>query len=130
MAEAFRAIGVSVKGIIADLGLSTDKTGADLVKFADDLANAAGGLKNLDTLWSDYYKNYFSSSEQAANTLKHLKDAVSTTFAAIGEDPAESMAKFRADFEKAFPTLTPQQIQIATPLLNFARQPTCTDTAC
>lgn len=35
---------------------------------------------------------------------------MTSTFAAIGEDPTESMAKFRADFTAAMPTLTPQEV--------------------
>jgi len=39
-----------------------------------------------------------------------MQKAVTDTFQVIGEDPAESMAKFRADFEAALPTLTPEQV--------------------
>jgi len=100
----------SFRATIADLGLTTDKTGADLVEFADSLTQAAGGAQNLAALWQNYYGSFFSASEQAANTLKHLQDAVTSTFAAIGEDPKESMAQFRKDFEAAFPTLTASQV--------------------
>ena len=39
-----------------------------------------------------------------------MQKAVTDTFKIIGEDPAESMAKFRTDFEAALPTLTPEQV--------------------
>ncbi len=95
---------------LALLGMSTEKTGTDFLEFADSLAQAAGGLQNLDALWSDYYSNYYSQAEQQANTLKALQTNVTSTFAAIGEDPTESMAQFRQDFEAAMPTLTPDQV--------------------
>ena len=95
---------------LALLGLSTGKTGEDFLKFADTLATAAGGLQNLDSLWSNYYTEFFSDQERQANTLKALQNNVTGSFAAIGEDSSVSMAQFRKDFEAAMPTLTPQQV--------------------
>ena len=42
--------------------------------------------------------------------MKALQKNVTDTFKAIGEDPTESMMKFRQDFTAAMPTLTPEQV--------------------
>jgi hypothetical protein len=99
-----------VQAILFNLGLDTGKTGEALVKFDDDMTKAAGSLDNLNTLWNDYYKEFYSASEQQAITVKGLQTTVNADFAAIGQDPSESMAQFRANFEAAMPNLTAQQI--------------------
>jgi hypothetical protein len=100
----------TVSGILTSLGLTTDNTGEALVKFSDDMVTAAGGLQNLTTLWNNYYTDYYSAAERQAATVKGLQAEVTSSFAAIGEDPTESMAKFRDDFTAALPTLSADQV--------------------
>jgi hypothetical protein len=99
-----------IKATLDELGLTTTKTGTDFVQFSDDMVKAAGGLQNLNTLWGDYYTNFFSDSERAAIKLKNDQQSLSTLGAAIGQDPNETMAQFRANFQAVFDTLTPEQI--------------------
>lgn len=99
-----------VQTILGNLGLDTKKTGEELVKFDDAMVKAAGGLDNLNTLWNDYYTKYYSTSEQAAIKLKNDQTAVQNLFAAIGQDPTESMATFRQNFEAIFSTLSPEDV--------------------
>jgi len=100
----------SLQQILDNLGITSGKTGADFLEFADNLTKAAGGLSNLQSLWNDYYSNYYTDAEKAANTLKSLQSTVTQAFASIGQDPAESMADFRKNFEAAFPTLTADEV--------------------
>jgi hypothetical protein len=52
----------------------------------------AGGIQNLTTLTNSYYANFYSESEQQANTWKQL-DAV---FASLGDAVPKTREEFRA----------------------------------
>ena len=100
----------NVQAILHNLGLDTGKAGEELVKFDDAMVQAAGGLDNLNTLWNDYYTKFYSASEQAAIKLKNDQANQAALFTAIGQDPSESMAQFRQNFQALIGTLTPQDI--------------------
>lgn len=97
-------------GTLIELGLTTGKTGVAFVTFADTLTKAAGGLQNLDKLWANYFKNFYSASERAAEQLTATTATAGAALSQIGEDPNVTMAQFRADFAKALPTLTAAQV--------------------
>lgn len=99
-----------VSSILEKMGLVSNYTGEDFVKFADSLATAAGGINNLNSAWQSYYSAYYSSNEQLLNSLDQYKNAVTSTFGAIGEDTNVSMDQFKADFTAKFPTLTADQV--------------------
>lgn len=96
--------------IFDTMGTQIDKTGKDFVEFADSAAKAAGGIENLTKLAQQFAKDFYSTSELTANSIATLKGKVATEFAAIGEDPMESLAKFRQDFEAALPTMSPEDL--------------------
>jgi phage-related minor tail protein len=93
-----------------ELGLSTGKTGTALVDFVDDTVKAAGGLDKLAAKFNAYYNDYYSPEERQSNAKSQLEQVKDTALSGIGEDPKESMAQFRADFEKALPNLTPDEL--------------------
>ncbi len=95
---------------LALTGVNIGKTGAEFVKFADATAQAAGGIDALSQLVQTFNQAYFSASEIAAQSLKSLQDASNLALTGIGEDPTESMAKFKQDFLAALPNLTPEQL--------------------
>jgi hypothetical protein len=96
----------AVQLILANLGLDTGKTGEALVEFDDAMVKAAGGLDNLNTLWNNYYSEFYSAAEKQMLDQKQLQ----VQFAAIGQDPTESLAQFRSNFEQMLSTLTPEQV--------------------
>jgi hypothetical protein len=97
-------------GILDAMGLSINKTGKDFLEFADAAALAAGGIQNLATLADQFSKDFYSSAELLQFQISALTTKVNKEFAALGEDPTESMEKFRKDFEAALPTMTPDQL--------------------
>lgn len=92
-------------------GVNIGKTGADFVRFADDVANAAGGVQALAQMISTFNQAYFSPAELAAQNQAALKKASDSALTKIGENPLESMAQFKADFLAALPSLTPEQLE-------------------
>jgi hypothetical protein len=97
-------------GTLTELGLSTGKTGVAFVTFADQLTQAAGGLTNLDTLWSDYYKNFYNAAQQSAGALTSVQTTAAQALSEIGESSTVTMAQFKIDFQNALPNLTPAQV--------------------
>lgn len=108
---------VRLKSELAALNSNVDiatialgKTGTDMVKFADDAAAAAGGAQALAQLVQTFNQDFYDSGAVSANQISTLKQTLAGQGAAIGEDPNESAAKFKADFEAALPTLTAAQL--------------------
>lgn len=101
----------SLQSALDQMGLSIGKTGKDFVEFADQLASDAGGLDVLTQEWNDYFGNFYTKSQQVALQYNNAQTTANAAMSAIGEDPTETFAQFRADFEKALPTLTPDQVQ-------------------
>lgn len=99
-----------VQGILVNLGLDSGKAGEALVEFDDAMVQAAGGLQNLNTLWNDYYQNFFSDSERAAIKLKSDQANAKAFLSAIGEDPTETMEQFRAHFTELFSSLSSEDV--------------------
>jgi hypothetical protein len=90
--------------------VSIGKTGEDLVRFADSAAQAAGGASQLTQLIQQFNQAYFSAAEIAKQGIDQLKKASDSALTSIGEDPAESMAKFKNDFLSALPSLSPEDL--------------------
>jgi hypothetical protein len=90
--------------------VSIGKTGEELVRFADSAAQAAGGADQLTQLIQQFNQAYFSAAEVAQQGIDQLRKASNSALSAIGEDPAETMAKFKSDFLSALPSLTPEQL--------------------
>jgi hypothetical protein len=86
------------------------KTGEELVRFADSAAQAAGGADQLTQLIQQFNQAYFSAADIAQQGIDQLRKASDSALSAIGEDPAETMAKFKSDFLSALPSLTPEQL--------------------
>jgi tape measure domain-containing protein len=84
---------------------------AEFVRFAADIANAAGGLDRAQALWTDYFNRFFSDNERAAQQLTATEQAAQREAADIGLNAsdfatAEGLQEFRALFEQALPTLS------------------------
>jgi hypothetical protein len=101
---------IGLQAILDTTGLSIGKTGTDFVEFADAAAKAAGGIQNLTQLANQFAKDFYSASELTATGIANLKTKVAGEFATLGEDPTESLAKFRQDFEAALPTMSPEDL--------------------
>lgn len=114
-------------------GVSLEGTRDEVIRFAADIAEAAGGLDNARALWGAYFETFYSPQERALTALNMTRDNASAAFTAIGlnsEDFAGEggMAAFRALFEQMLPTLSAEatvqwlQAAAALGLLNDATE--------
>jgi hypothetical protein len=107
------------------MGVHSQLTGEAFVKLADSMAQAAGGIDNLNTLQQNYFKEFYNGGEQATATLAQAQKNMNDQLTAIGETPGESLAQFRTDFEAAMPNLTGAQIvqwyQAAEALFDYTK---------
>ena len=100
----------SVKDAFALAGLALQKTGADLVKFADDIAQAAGGVQQAQTLWQRYFQAFGADSASVINQIDTLKSTALDQLAQIGIDGIPTLDAFKEQFKAAMPTLSADQI--------------------
>jgi hypothetical protein len=113
LADTYARLGLETKIVQQAFELAhvtIGKTGEELVRFADAAATAAGGADQLTQLIQQFNQAYFSAAEIAQLGIDQLKKASDSALAAIGEDPAESMAKFKQDFLAALPNLSPEDL--------------------
>jgi phage-related minor tail protein len=90
----------------ADIG----KTGAEFVRFADAAAAAAGGADQLTQLTQAFASAFYSAEELARQSVENLHKQAESALSGIGLDTSISKADFRAAYEAALPTLTPEQL--------------------
>ena len=96
-------------------GTTLDLTREAFVRFATDIADAAGGIERAQALWSAYFENFYSDSERAARASGVARTNAAREFGDIGLDVKPFMdeggaAAFRAMFEELLPTLSADAI--------------------
>jgi len=91
-------------------GNTFDGTREQLVRFAVDIAEAAGGIEAASALWNAYFANYYDANTTAALQLDALWTSARQQLGDLGLAPDIDMSGFRAAFEAALPRLTPDQI--------------------
>ena len=105
-----------------DLG----KTREEIVRFADDIATAAGGLQQAQSLWESYFEVFYSADERAKVMLDEAQKQRDAALESIGLDTNISIEQFRKQFETALPNLSPEDIvkwlEAGKALGNFTRQ--------
>lgn len=92
-------------------GVEIDATREQLVRFAVDIADAAGGIERAQQLWSNFFQRFYTDSERAAVQSNQLGDFARGQFGEIGLDldaftGTGGAALFRQLFEEALPTLS------------------------
>ncbi len=100
---------VSIMG--ANLGLARDA----FITFAVDITDAAGGVRQAASLWDDYFNTFYSQTERLEAQVASATESANTALSRIGLNladfsGADGLARFRAQFEAALPTLTPEQV--------------------
>jgi len=96
-------------------GVTVDLTREAFVRFATDIADAAGGIERAQALWSAYFDSFYSDSERAARASGVARTNATREFGDIGLDVKPFMdeggaAAFRAMFEELLPTLSADAI--------------------
>lgn len=68
-----------------DLGLARE----EFVRFAVDIAEAAGGIDRAAALWNDYFQRFFSAEERAQYALTQARTTAGQEFGDVGLDFAD-----------------------------------------
>lgn len=96
-------------------GVQIDGTREHIVRLATAITDAAGGLEAAQALWQSYFANFYDAAELAQYNAEQLRTAAAAAFAGADLDlsqymDAGGMARFRAAFEAAMPTLSAEDI--------------------
>jgi hypothetical protein len=86
------------------------QTGDVFIRFAADIATAAGGTQQAAELWNTYFETFYTAEERAASAVEVANQRRLDALNAIGLEATISAEQFRATFEAALPTLTPEQV--------------------
>lgn len=113
LAAAYARVSASTKlweEALALSGVVVDQTREQLVRFATDITTAAGGIERAQALWTGYFSRFYSEEERRALALTRAQARQSSEFGDIGLQAsdfagADAIARFRALFEAALPTL-------------------------
>lgn len=88
------------------MGVQMFETDEEMVRFADGLTQAAGGLSNLKSLWDTYFKEYYDQNELAAVMAERTRASADAALAGIGLSTATTLEEARAAFEENLPTMS------------------------
>lgn len=111
-------------------GVTIDRTREELVRFAVDIADAAGGLDRAQALWSAYFQSFFTEAERAEYARRQAEGRASSQLGDIGLDltqfsGAGGLQAFRDLFEGQMATLSAEAyvewLEAAEALAAFVR---------
>ena len=111
LTDTYVRLAVSAQNLDLALELSNvtlTGTRDEIVRFAADITEAAGGLENATNLWSSYFSNYFTAQEIIVNQLESVNADIAAITSEIGEDI--NFDNFREKFEEALPNLSPAEV--------------------
>jgi hypothetical protein len=96
-------------------GVTLDRSREEFVRFAADIAEAAGGLDRAQALWSTYFGTFFSASERAEQALARARQGAGQQFTDIGLDASTFSGEggavaFRQMFERVLPGLSAEAV--------------------
>lgn len=91
-------------------GAQFDLTRVEFVEFAAAITDAAGGLEQAQALWANFFDTFYGVEERGLQALEAANAARETALSNIGLDSGITNEQFRAAFEAALPTLTPEEI--------------------
>ena len=113
VAQTYERVSASVEILRAALsisGVELAQTGDDLIAFAADIATAAGGTQQAAELWQRYFETFYDAEETALSAVEQANARKKAALESLGLDDDITAAAFRAAFEAALPTLTPEQV--------------------
>jgi hypothetical protein len=100
------AVTASFDRAIELAGVALDKTREEIVRFANDVAESAGGLDRATQLWDNFFRSFYSPEELLSNPLAGLQSSRTNLLEDLGIDTGVTTEQFRALFEEALPTLS------------------------
>lgn len=116
--ETYGRVSASTRLLEDALGLSgvvIDQTREGFVRLATEITEAAGGLERAQQLWSNYFQRFYSDEERRALALTRAQANAASQFGDIGLGAgdfqgSDAIARFRALFDAALPTLSAEAI--------------------
>ncbi|HXD83310.1 MAG TPA: hypothetical protein VN599_02650, partial [Rudaea sp.] len=90
--------------------LTLGKSAAQTLEFADALAKAFGSASAMQQALATFDKTYYTAGQLSAIQISNDQANLATQGAAIGQDPTETMAQFKAAFTAVESSLTPDQL--------------------
>jgi hypothetical protein len=113
LSQKYAELQISTQTLRVDLLLAHDAanmTGTALVEFADKAAKAAGGAQQLAQLIQKFDNVFYNATQQSAVAVQTMREKIGKEFAAIGEDPNESLDQFKQDFDRVRDSLSPEDL--------------------
>ena len=95
--------------------ISLDMTREEFVRFAVDIADAAGGIERAQQLWSSYFETFFTAAERAELARARAQTSAESQFQDIGLDLNDFIGEggleaFRQAFEGIFASLSADEV--------------------
>ena len=96
-------------------GTEVEKTREELVRFAAEISEFAGGLDRATELWSGYFARFYSDAERAGMALAQADTLATNAFDNIGKTLQDFLGEggveaFRDLFESLLPDMSAQQV--------------------
>lgn len=113
VAQTYERVSASVEILRAALaisGVTVKQTGDEFIKFAADIATAAGGTQEAARLFDVYFETFYTGEERALKAVEIANKRRAETLAAVGLEATTTAEQFRETFERLLPGLTPEQI--------------------
>ena len=92
------------------MGMSFEIARDDLVRFAADIADAAGGVENAAQLWRGYFQTFYTEAELLQRQLESALSTRDLELSDIGLSSDINTEQFRNLFEQMLPTLSADAI--------------------
>lgn len=92
------------------MGISLDRSEEEAVRFAAAMTEAAGGLDRTQQLFATFFDAFYFSAELLGDEADLMRGIVADAMAEIGMSADTGMQEFRAAFEDALPTMSPDDV--------------------
>lgn len=114
LAATYQRVATSVALLDEALGLTgvtLSRTREEIVRFAVDITEAAGGLERAQQLWSTYFETFYTEAERLQYQIAQATERAQGQFGDIGLDLSQftgdgGAQAFRDLFESRLPTLS------------------------
>lgn len=96
-------------------GINLDMAREEFIRFATDIADAAGGIERAQQLWSTYFETFFTAAERAELARSRAQTNAESQFQDIGLDVNDflgegGMRNFRSAFDRVFESLSAEEV--------------------
>jgi tape measure domain-containing protein len=98
------------KDALRSIGVTLNLSGEEMVRFADEIAQAFGGVEQAQSEWQQFISNFGADGFGLTEQLATLQEEALDQLSAIGFDSLLSLDDFEEKFKAALPTLSADEI--------------------